>query len=256
MSLYRVVARDGLKEDEVQLFQHCDLGESRFADAESRAEGACRPVEFESLELIKLGPYLLLLAAQEKAQEIVVEAKLQAERIRDQASEQAAVQGREEAKQDLLPSATAFANAGQALIVFEEQMVSRYTPQLVRLALEIAEKIVGKIVDQEPEIVASVLERAKLEVANARQIRILLHPADHKLLAEIRPDFIKCGGEQGRTIEVVTSAEVSRGGCRLETEIGLVDATVPIQLEEIHRQLLDEDRQAQQSPIACAARQA
>ena len=249
MSLYRVVARDALKEDEVQPFRQKDLGMDRATGREKAAEdGACRPVEFESLDLIKIGPYLLWLAAQEKAQEILAEAKLRAERIHDQASEQAAVQGREEAKQDLLPSVTAFANAGQALIVFEEQMVSRYTPQLVRLALEIAEKIVGKVVDEDPQVVTSVLERAKLEVVNAKQIRVWLHPDDHKIFTEICPDFVKSGEEQGRTIEVVASVEVSRGGCRLETEMGLVDATVPVQFEEIHRQLLDEDREAKQSP--------
>ncbi len=36
------------------------------------------------------------------------------------------------------------------------------------------------------------------------------------------------------------SEEISRGGCRLETEIGVVDATTPTQLEEIRRQLLDD----------------
>ena len=242
--MYRLVARDALKEDEVRPFQH-DLVAGRIADGENGAEaGACRTVEFQPLELLELGPYLLLIAAQERAQELIAEAKLQVERIRNEASAQGAVEGREEAKLDLLPSVTAFANAGQMLIVFQEQMISRYTPQLARLALEIAEKIVGKAVDEDPQIVAAVLERAKQEVSDAREIRILLHPADHQLLTEIRPDLVKCGEEQGRTIEVVSSAEVSRGGCRLETEIGMVDATVPTQFAEIHRQLLDEDRKA------------
>ncbi len=242
--MYRLVARDGLKEDEIRPFQH-DLVAGRVAETENGTEpGACRSVEFHSLDLLELGPFLLLVAAQEKAQEIVAEAKLQAERIRDQASAHGTVEGREKAKQDLLPSVTAFANAGQMLIVFEEQMVSRYTPQLTRLALEIAEKIVGKAVDEDPQIVASVLERAKREVAEAREIRIFLHPADHNLLVEIHPDLVKWGDEHGRTIEVVASTEVGRGGCRLETEIGVVDATVPTQFAEVHRQLLDEDREA------------
>jgi flagellar assembly protein FliH len=244
MYLYRLVARDRLKEDEVRPFQH-DLLAGGSLEGESAAEaGACRSVEFQSLDLLQLGPYLLLVAAQEKAREIVAEAKLQAERILDQAAAQGTVEGREKAKQELLPSVTAFANAGQMLIVLEAQMISRYTPQLMRLALDIAEKIVGKALAEDPQIVASVLERAKQEVTEAREIRILLHPIDYELLAEIRPDLVKWGEENGRTIELVASAEVSRGGCRLETEIGMVDATVPTQFAEIHRQLLDEDREA------------
>ena len=255
MSLYRLVARDALKQDDVQPFQHSDLLAGWGADGEGETEsGACRTVEFESLDFTTLGPYLLLLAAREKAEEILAEAKLQADRILNQATEQGAVQGREDAKQDILPSVTAFANAGQALIVFEEQMVLRYTPQLVRLALEIAERMVGKVIDEDPQVIASVLERAKKEVTNAKQIRIWLHPTDHKVLAEIRPDLIQCGEEQGRKIEVVASVEISRGGCRLETEIGVVDATVPIQFEEIHRQLLDEERAIKLSTAPDAAK--
>jgi flagellar assembly protein FliH len=242
--LYRLVARDGLKEEELRPFQHDRItGQVVGGDYELEA-GACRSVEFQSLDLLQLGPYLLLLAAQEQAQEIIAEAKLEAEQIRHQASAQGALEEREKTKQELVPSVAALANAGQMLIVFEEQMISRYTPQLVRLALDIAEKIVGKCVAEEPQIVAAVLERAKQEVAEGREIRILLHPADHQLLAEIRPDLVRYGEENGRTIEVVPCAEVSRGGCRLETEIGMVDATIPVQFAEIHRQLLDEDRDA------------
>ena len=47
------------------------------------------------------------------------------------------------------------------------------------------------------------------------------------------------GSDGHRTIEVVTSEEIVRGGCRLETESGIVDATIPTQIDEIRRQLLD-----------------
>ena len=57
----------------------------------------------------------------------------------------------------------------------------------------------------------------------------------------MRPDLLAMGNDTGRTIEVVSDVELSRGGCRLETEMGVVDATVPTQIEEMRRQLLDED---------------
>jgi flagellar biosynthesis/type III secretory pathway protein FliH len=117
-------------------------------------------------------------------------------------------------------------------------MVSRSAPWIARLALEIAEKVIGRAVEENPQIVASVLERAKQEVADANRLRIWLHPADHKLLAELRPDLVTVGAASGRVIEVVASEEIGRGGCRLETEMGLVDATLPTQIEEIRRQLL------------------
>ena len=239
MSLYRLMARDRLRDGEVRPCDQPDIGgRPILPDAIPKS---LREVAYESLDLIDLGHHVLLLAAQEKAQSILAQAGNEVQRLYEEARRAGRQEGREEAKQDLLPSLVAFGHAGQSLIVFEEQLVARYTPQIVRLAVEIAEKIIGHALEAEPQMVASVLERAKREVAEAKQIRIWLNPADYKVLAETCPELIKIGSETGRTIEVVTSDDVSRGGCRLETEMGLVDATLPTQIEEIRRQLADED---------------
>jgi flagellar assembly protein FliH len=205
------------------------------------ASDDCQEVEFDAFNMIEIAPYFLLLAAQEKAREIVAHAAAEAEQICQEAARQGLARGQAEARQQLSSSLVAFANAGQALIVFEERLISGHTAQLVRLALEIAEKIIQKSVQEDSQIVVSTLERAKREVTEAKHIRIWLHPKDVEVLRELRPDLIKIGKEAGRTIEVVAAEEVSRGGCRLETEIGIVDATIPVQTQEVHRQLLDEE---------------
>ncbi len=144
-----------------------------------------RPVEFDSLDLVQLGPYLLMLAAQDRADALLTEAASAAEQSRQEARCQGAEQGRAEAKEDVLPALVAFADAGQSLIVFEEQLISSCTPQIVSLALEIAEKVVGKALGEDPSIIASVLERAKQQVIEAKQIRVRLHPEDYRFLAEL-----------------------------------------------------------------------
>ena len=242
MFLYRLVGRDRLRKDEVRPYPQNDIG-ADLARAQGPTTGGedCRGIEFESLDVIEFGPYFLLLAAQEKGQEIIAQAKAEAKQVRNEAARQGAAQGQEEAKQEILPSLVAFANAGQTLIVFEERLISRYTPELVRLALDIAEKIIHKTVKEDPEIVALTLERAKEEIADAKQIRIWLNPKDFQLLGEMRPDLVKLGDDKGRRIELAPAEDIGRGGCRLETEMGVVDATVPTQIDEVRRQLLDEE---------------
>ena len=239
MSLYRLMARDRLKEGEVRPCPQPEVG--GHVNGVDARPSPLQHVRYESLDLIDLGHHLLLLAAEEKAREIIAEAESEAKRLREEARQTGYQQGREEGKQEILPSLVAFGHAGQMLIVFEEQMVARYTPQIARFALDIAEKVIGREVAHDPHIVASILERAKREAAEAKQMRISLHPDDYRALCEIRPDLIAIGCESGRSIEVVPSEDVTRGGCRLETEMGLVDATLPAQIDEIRRQLLDED---------------
>lgn len=249
MSLYklRVVARDLVKENEVRPYKGVDLQapqaqKEEIGDAEAGGEGEAGEADLAPPEdLTPLLPLLLLISAREKAEEIVGEARGQAEAIKQDAQKKGAELGQEEVKKTLLPSLFAFGEAGQSLIVLEQQMISRYTPQMVRLALEIAEKIIGKKVEEDPEIVASILERAKTEVSEARLIRIRLHPQDYRLLQELRPELVRAGEEGGRRVEVLASEEIGRGGCRVETEIGVVDATLPTQIEETRRQILDEE---------------
>ncbi len=242
MCLYRLVSRDCVRRDEVRPYTQSDVSDEHVPDPEPCATSDdCREIAYDSLDMIECGSYFLLLAAQEKSREIIDHATAQADQIRREAADQGAAAGQDEAKQQLLLSSVAFANAGQALIVFEERLISSHTAQLVRLALDIAEKIIQRAVEEDSQIVASTVERAKREVTDAKQIRIWLHPKDFEVLREVRPDLIKIGEEGGRTIEVVAVEEVSRGGCRLETEMGIVDATIPVQIQELHRQLLDEE---------------
>jgi type III secretion protein L len=236
--LYKLLLKNSLDPREIHPYRELDL--SLPAEAESVEAAAAESIETEAADLGVLGPLLCLIAAQEKAEEILVEARRGAEALRTEACDEGRGRGREEARKEILPALIGFAQAGQSLIVFEEQMVARYAPQMVRLALEIAEKIVGKTVAEDPAIVASVLERARKEVPHARLVRVRLHPADYELLAELRPDLIRAGEDAGRKIEVLSADDVGRGGCRIETEIGVVDAALPTQFQEIERQLLDE----------------
>ena len=252
--MFRLVARDRLTEAEVRLYADGETEGDGDVQPHAVASGECRVVELECLDVLNLAPYYLLLSAQEKAQEMLNQAQADVAQIRAVAAAEGAALGRADAKQQLLPSLTAFANAGQILIVFEEQMIQRYSSQLVRLALEIAEKIVGKAVLEDPQITAAVLERAQREVSDAKRMRILLHPADYSALAELAAELVKIGNQRGRQIEVVAAEDIGRGGCRLETEIGVVDATVPVQLAEIRRQLLDEEA-VPQAPLDAPAAQ-
>ena len=235
----RLVARGDLHGAEVCLYRQTDLNGDTMAPAPAgNADTDYRGFELESLDVLELAPWWILQSAQEKAAEIIAQATVQADQLRQQASCENAAAGRAQALQDVMPSLVVFANAAQSLIVFEEQLISRCTPQIVGLALEIAAKVIAKAVDADGEIVAAVLERAKHEALDAKQLRICLNPTDHQLLAELRPDLVKIGNDGKRVIEVVASAEIDRGGCRLETESGVVDATLPTQIDEIRRHLL------------------
>lgn len=258
--MYRVVVRDALNESEIQPYQEVDLrtllverngtgtrerGSLGTEEHEESGEVAAPLRPSVPAPLATLAPLLFLMAAQERAEEILTQAHRQAEVLRQEAYDQGLArgreEGREEAMRELLPALSAFTQAGQSLSALEERLMSRLTPQIVRLALEIAEKIVGKEVEEDPQVTISVLERARAEIPQARHVCIWLHPADYHTLIDLRPELVRVGEEGGRRVDVIASEEISRGGCRVETEMGVIDATIPTQMQEISRQLLDEE---------------
>jgi flagellar assembly protein FliH len=242
MFLSRLVAGDHLKADEIRRYLESDAaGDNCERPSGGNADGECRQVEYDSIDVIEFAPLLVLGAAQDRAQEVIAQAETEAYRIREAARQQGVAEGRDEAKRSLLPSLVALADAGQSLIVLEEKLIALYEPHLVQLALEIAEKVIGRVIDADDGVIASVLERAKAEVTDAKQLRIFLHPDDLEVIREMRPDLIRMENGSGRTVEVLAAPEVGRGGCRLESESGILDATIPTQLDEIQRQLFDRE---------------
>jgi flagellar biosynthesis/type III secretory pathway protein FliH len=235
--LYKLFFKDTLEANEVRPYYETDFSPAEEPD-DALLEN--QPNEAELVHLRDLAPLVTLIAAEDRAESIVAAARREAESVKRDAAEDGRRLGTEEGKREVFPALTSLAQAAQSLIVFEERMVTRFTPEIVRLALKIAEKVIGRAVVADPQIVASVLERAKKEVTEARHIRVRLNPADHCILAELRPELVRTEEHDGRKIEVAPSEEVARGGCRIETEIGVVDATIPTQLEEIQRQLLEE----------------
>lgn len=253
MPLYKLIRRNAISDSEILPYQQLDVrllypGYGLTAEAGGLSEGSDvvggADLDGELIPVSTITPLVLLIAAQMQAEEITTRARGEAVTLQQEAYKHGVdlgrEEGKEESKKELHSTLTAFAHIQQNLVRLEEQALSRFIPEIVRLALAISEKLVAAKIAEDPQVTASVLERARAEISAARQVGIWLHPADYEVLQEVRPDLVKVGEEGGRRVTVSTAEEISRGGCRIETEMGVVDATLPVQLEEIRNHLLDE----------------
>jgi flagellar biosynthesis/type III secretory pathway protein FliH len=92
---------------------------------------------------------------------------------------------------------------------------------LIELALEVARKLV----DDLPITAASVeaaISAAMRQVEECSQYLVYVNPADLALLEKATSSVLVVN--DGRKMTVTASAEVSRGGCIVETPFGRVDA--------------------------------
>lgn len=105
---------------------------------------------------------------------------------------------------------------------------------LIRLALAIARRILGRELAVDPDAVHGLIVAA-LEKLRAQEIcRVRVHPAHQAALTACLKRIIT-----DSTPEVISDASCEPGTVILETERGRLDASVESQLQEIERGLTD-----------------
>lgn len=106
---------------------------------------------------------------------------------------------------------------------------------LIALALEIAGKIVADLPISSEQVEAAVRE-ALANVEQNTQLTVLLNPMDYELLQQANAPLLlqDAGGER---LKFQTSAQVTRGGCMVQTNFGVVDARRETKLEALKQSL-------------------
>ena len=117
------------------------------------------------------------------------------------------------------------AQVGQVLQALDSelgQLEQQMATSLARVATELARQVVRSELSVRPALVAQVAREAVNAVlASARQITVLVNPDDHALVAGGCEDALLARGAR-----LLAQAGIARGGCRVESDAGTVDARV------------------------------
>ena len=106
---------------------------------------------------------------------------------------------------------------------------------MIALALEIAGKLVADL-PISSEMIETAVREALSHVEQASNLTVLLNPMDYELLQQTNAPVLlsDVGGER---LQFQTSAQVSRGGCMVQTHFGVVDARRETKLEALKQSL-------------------
>jgi type III secretion protein L len=176
-------------------------------------------------------------SASAKARELLQKAQLEAEAILKKAEEESAKQrqtGYDTGYQEGLAQTTELLVKARTE---QEQFLKNANRDLMDLAFKIAEKIIGKQLEMEPETIIAIVKQAMQTVRQSKQLTIRVHPEDAKLLKQNEEELQETLGRQ-RILDVVEDKKVYRGGCIIESEIGTVEAQLQTQLDRLKKILL------------------
>jgi len=209
--------------------ESCTLKPHRFAefgpDGETLPSSA--PAEPAPIFQLPLGQEAKVA---EKAAAVNLEAKL----------EEALARGRQEGAK---AAELRFGKATEALAVaveeisrLRESLLNNASQDMLRLVLTIARQVIHVELSVNSGIILGTIERALQAAVRADAYHLRVNGEDLALVTEKKPLFLaRISGLQNITIEA--DPTVGRGGCRLESELGEVDATIESQLEVIRRTL-------------------
>lgn len=166
----------------------------------------------------------ILAAAEERARDL----KNSAEKAYEEARQKGYAEGYENGKTEA---------TNQALRLIQESALvgQRLSTEAARLAIAISSTVIGEHVKADPELVQKIAARALQQSVVGDTITIIANPEDKKVLTKAIESFRRLAG--GASVAIEEDPATVRGGCIVRTEFGEVDASIPVLLESMARQL-------------------
>lgn len=116
------------------------------------------------------------------------------------------------------------------------QMIQQTERQMVQLALAVARRVVHREVSLDPDLLIAMARVALERLGETAHVKVRLHPDDYEGAGAERVAQLA-----GSNVMILADAHLSRGACRIESDMGILDVGVDAQLQEVARQLLGED---------------
>ncbi|MBV6489710.1 MAG: hypothetical protein KJZ62_07560 [Fimbriimonadaceae bacterium] len=136
------------------------------------------------------------------------------------------------------------ASLGEALDAIDrswDEYLKNCELPLAQLAVSVAAKVLASEIESNPESVLPLVRRALSEVRHAKVARIRVNPFDSEVVRERSQELLACAPSLDR-VDVVEDASI-QGGCRIESDGGIIDSTIDNQIRLI-LSALREDKEA------------
>ncbi len=122
------------------------------------------------------------------------------------------------------------------LMALRTQMIRQTERQMVQLAIAVARRIVHREVTLDQDLILAMARVALDRLDEAAHVTVRLHPEEFEATATTR-----ASKWTSSHVTVVADPRVGRGGCRVESEFGTIEASVDAQIQEVARALLGDE---------------
>ena len=164
---------------------------------------------------------------------LVSRAQEEAEYIKQSAYQEGFNAGIQQAQADL----ENFRNTVGAFLGAEDRVFNEIAPNILVIAMEIAQKIIKTEVKADPQIVMdTILDVLKTLSKNEPKIVLRVNPLQVQYIKDTLPEEVRLLGMETK-LSILSDEGITEGGCIVETNNGIVDASIEAQLEIVQNAL-------------------
>ena len=125
------------------------------------------------------------------------------------------------------------------LMRVRNDMIRHTEKQMVQLALAVARRVVHREISIDTNALVTMMRVALERVSDAARVTVRLNPTDHQAVVAAL-----AGAATNDQVTLAADGRVPRGGCKVESDYGEIEAGVDAQIQEIARALLGGDGDA------------
>jgi flagellar assembly protein FliH len=114
------------------------------------------------------------------------------------------------------------------------RLYAEVEPQVVKLAIEVARRIVHREIHADREIIQTLVKVALNHATEKSAVTVHLNPTDYSYLLEHR-NQLAGPDDSGREVILLADKAIERGGCLVKTECGDIDARIEEEFRELER---------------------
>ena len=162
----------------------------------------------------------ILDTARQRAEEMMRQAEIAYESRREEGYRDGQEEGRLEHAEKVLET-----------VLSSVDYLSSLEKTIVEVVTTSIRKVIGEI--DANELIVRIVRNALTAVRNQQRVTIRVAPADEKAVSEALAAMIQSVPGDVGFIDVVADGRLERGSCLLESELGVVDASIEIQLKAL-----------------------
>lgn len=178
----------------------------------------------------------LLADARKQADALLADADVQADAIRKEARDAGFEQGHQEgtakADEELSRLRSQLEDERQQLQADYRQKVQELEPHLVDIVSDVFEKIFHVQFDDKKDILIYLIEKVILNAEGTKEFQVRVSRADYEFV-ESQKDAISAEVGASIMVDIVADASLQERQCMIETDSGVFECGVDVQLENL-----------------------